>query len=229
MLGARKRMYEKHKAENDIYICALQKHRTAQSSSLSAALCTALPPTHAPLNILAALSWKSNNGRNLRLDLHGKFVQNQSKINPNSCSVPVVCQQDSQHTPSLSQPTGKDSYLSKAETVRSQLLNIISLLLSRMFHSPSSGKEESTSKEDINLPLSGNGLRQCFLWELPPLPPPSLFSIGFSLLSHLHSLLRNRSFMSSHKNFHLEPGTCFLHPGSHDWESLLLSVSLQCP
>lgn len=130
---------------------------------------------------------------------------------------------------SLSQPTGKDSYLSKAETVRSQLLNIISLLLSRMFHSPSSGKEESTSKEDINLPLSGNGLRQCFLWELPPLPPPSLFFIGFSLLSHLHSLLRNRSFMSSHKNFHLEPGTCFLHPGSHDWESLLLSVSLQCP
>lgn len=106
MLGARKRMYEKHKAENDIYICALQKHRAAQSSSLSAALCTALPPTHAPLNILAALSWKSNNGRNLRLDLHGKFVQNQSKINPNSCSMPVVCQQDSQHTPSLSQPTG---------------------------------------------------------------------------------------------------------------------------
>lgn len=102
MLGARKRMYEKHKAENDIYICALQKQHTAARSSLNAAFRTALPPTHAPLNILPALSWKSNNSRNLRLDLYGKFVQNQSKINPNSRSVPVVCQRDSRHShPSL--------------------------------------------------------------------------------------------------------------------------------
>lgn len=112
---------------------------------------------------------------------------------------------------SLSQPTGKGSCLSKGETV--QLLNIISLLLSRMFHSPSSGKEDSTGKEDINLPLSGNGLRQCFLWELSPLPPPSLFSIGFSLLSHLHNLLWNNISpppdLSCHRNFHLEPGTFF--------------------
>lgn len=152
-----------------------------------------------------------------------------------SCLVQISSVPPNSSCLSLSQPTAKCSHLNIGETHRSQLLNAISSLVSRTFHSPGSGKEEKHRQ-------GRHKSSSVILWAEALFPlrvtPSSISLFSFPLVSLCFLIFvacyetppsPSRSFLSSHRNFYLQPGTCFLHHGSHDWESLLLSVSLEFP